>query len=229
MKVPKRRKATQMTRLLIRKRQETAVDKFKEKLIDADIASIGHYTEFGFMNPRIQCINYTGEKVIGPAFTVRIPPQESKALHLAISMAEPGDIIVIDRCGDTNHAAVGEMIALCASVRKLGAIIVDGPITDVEKILEMDIPVYATGISPLTTKFICDEGEINYDISCGGVPVRSGDIISADENGILVLRDFEAEELLDLAIESQNDESLERDQVINGTTLQQLYVEEYEV
>ena len=101
--------------------------------------------------------------------------------------------------------------------------------TDFEEIKDIGIPVFARGTSALTTKFIHDCGEINYDISCGGVTVHPGDMIMADKNGILVLRDFEAEELLDTAIADQKQESGEREQVLNGTTLQQLYVPEYPV
>ncbi len=84
------------------------------------------------------------------------------------------------------------MIALCANTRKVSAIIIDGPMTDFEEIKDIGNPVFARGTSALTTKFIHDCGEINYDISCGGVTVHPGDMIMADKNGILVLRDFES-------------------------------------
>ena len=104
---------------------------------------------------------------------------------------------------------------------------IDGPMTDFEEIEEIGIPVFARGVSALTTKFIHDCGEINYDVSCGGVVVHPGDMIMADRNGILVLRDFEAEELLDTAISDQAQESGEKKEVLEGATLQQLYVPEY--
>ena len=210
-------------------RKEGVAATLAAKAAGADIAAIGHYTEFGFMDPDIKFMCGRNARVAGNALTVRIPAEESKALHLAVSMAQEGDIIVIDRCGDRSHAAVGEMIALCANTRKVSAIIIDGPMTDFEEIKDIGIPVFARGTSALTTKFIHDCGEINYDISCGGVTVHPGDMIMADRNGILVLRDFEAEELLDTAIADQKQESGEREQVLNGTTLQQLYVPEYPV
>lgn len=218
-----------MDKLRIRKRKTMDLSGVKEKLQAAEIAAIGHYTEFGFLDPRLRCMTPEAKKVFGPAVTVRIPSQESKALHVAVSLAQEGDVIVIDRCGDTSHACVGEMIALCASVRKLAAIIVDGPMTDYEEIIAIGIPVFATGTSPLTTKFIADCGEVNYDICCGGVPVNPGDMVLADKNGILVLRDFEMEELLDRALQDQETEAGEKKAVLKGKTLQQLYVPEYPV
>lgn len=203
-------------------------EKEMPKLIEeADIATLGHYTEFGFMDPEIKCMTPANSDFCGRAVTVRIPAQESKALHVAVSMAEEGDVLVIDRCGDKTHACFGEMVALCATVRKLAGVIIDGPMTDYEEILEMGIPVFARGTSALTTKFIEDCGEINYDISCGGVVVHPGDYVKADKNGVLVLRPFELDELLTIAIEDQEEEALDKKKVLSGATLQQLYVPEY--
>lgn len=216
-----------MTKLRINKRKSIDINRFKDKLEQVSIAAIGHYSEFGFMNPRIRCMNPNTGKLFGSAVTVRIPAQESKALHVAVSMAGEGDVLVIDRCGDDSHACVGEMVALCASIRKLAAIVVDGPMTDYEEIMEIGIPIFATGTSPLTTKFIEDSGEINFDICCGDVPVHPGDLVLADKNGILVLREFELEELVDTALADQNTEAGERNEVLQGKTLQQLYVPEY--
>ena len=182
---------------------------------------MGHYTEFGFMSPKIKYICGKKKKISGRAVTVRIPSQESKALHVAVSMAQEGDIIVIDRCGDENHACVGEMVALCANTRKVAGIVVDGPITDYEEIAQIGIPVFATGTSPLTTKFIIDCGEINYDISCGGVPVHPGDYILADKNGVLVLREFEIGELIRTAMADQKEESGDKKRIMAGKTLQE--------
>ena len=216
-----------MEKIRILPRKEFAIKSIEEKLQKVDIAAIGHYTEFGFMDPRLHAMNPNMTKIYGSALTVRIPSQDSKALHLAISMAEEGDVVVIDRCGDTTHACTGEMIALCANVRKVSAIIVDGPMTDLEEILEIGIPVFATGVSALTTKFISSCGEINDDISCGGIVVHPGDLIMADKNGVLVLREFEAEKLIDEALADQGCEADEKEEVKSGKTLQELYVPEY--
>lgn len=216
-----------MESIKVNDRIEMHYDKLKDKLEKADIATIGHHTEFGFMSPGIQSMNPRAGKIFGQAFTVRTPAQDSKAVHLAVSLAKEGDVIVIDRSLDNTHACVGEMVALCAKERGLSAIIVDGPITDIEEILEIGIPVYAKGISGMTTKFISSCGEINEDISCGGVVVHPGDLIMADQNGVMCLRSFELERLLDIAIEDQKFESGDREEVLNGKTLQQLYIPEY--
>lgn len=218
-----------MDKLRIKPRKQLEMDAYREKMQKVDIATIGHYTEFGFMDPRISRAIKGAGRFFGPAVTVRVPAQESKAVHVAVSMAQAGDVLVIDRCGDRSHAAVGEMVALCAKTRNLAGIVIDGPLTDVEEIEEIGIPVFSTGVSALTTKFVADNGEINYDISCGGVPVHAGDMIMADENGVLVLREFEIKDLLDEAIQDQMEESEDKTEVLAGKTLQELYVPEYPV
>jgi regulator of RNase E activity RraA len=191
----------------------------------ADIAAIGHYTEFGFLDPGIHLLNPPDTKIVGRALTVKIPANESKALHLAVSMASKGDVIVVDRCLDRTHACLGEMVALGASLRGVAGVIVDGPVTDIGAIREIGLPVFARGLSALTTKFVFDEGEIGGDISCGGVVVHDGDLIMAGENGILVLDDPDAADaLFDEALQSQSEEADERTQLRGGMTLQELYV-----
>ena len=194
-------------------------DKVK-KLMQVEPATIGHYTEFGFMHPRIHCL-VKPVKIAGNAVTVRIPPQDSEAVYQALDTVKEGDILVIDRSNDTIHACVGEVVALTAAVRKVAAIIVDGPITDLEEIREIDIPVYGTGTSNLTTKFLGSGGEVNMDISCGGVVVHPGDVIMADENGVLCLRPFEIDTLLDTALKDEEEEvSLRRD-IREGKSVQE--------
>jgi regulator of RNase E activity RraA len=201
-------------------------ERLAAKMREADLAQIGHYTEYGFMDTGIRFMNPESGKAIGRALTVRIPAQESKALHLAVSMAREDDIIVIDRCGDRTHAAIGEMVALCASQRKAAAMIVDGPVTDIKEIREIGIPVFARGTSGLTTKFIDDDGVINDDISCGGVVVHAGDAVMADDNGVFVFpRDVgEAEAFLDKALADSLEESKDRELILAGKTLRELYV-----
>jgi regulator of RNase E activity RraA len=122
---------------------------------------------------------------------------DSTVVHKAISMAEPGDIMVIDRNGDSKHACWGEMTSLGAKVRGLAATIVDGPATDVVEIEDMEYLVFSRGIFPITTRSLALSGEINTVVQCGGVSVAPGDIILADDNGILVLQPDQVAELVE--------------------------------
>lgn len=158
-----------------------------EKLRDIEPATIGHFVEAGAMDPRIKPL-FDDAKIVGRAVTVRISGSDSTALHCVMGQVGPGDVVVVDRMGNDTHACTGEVVALAAKCRGAEGIIIDGPATDPLAIREMNLPVFCTGISVLTTKLLGLGGEINVPIQCGGVPVFPGDIIIADVCGVLVLK-----------------------------------------
>lgn len=168
-----------------------------ERLRRIPPATIGHVLAFGFMDSGLRPLGRRGFTVCGPATTVRTMAIDSTVVHQAISLAEPGDILVIDRTGDTKHACWGEMTSLAAQVRGLAATIVDGPATDIVEIEEMAYLVFSRGVSPITTRSLAQFGEINTVVQCGGVSVAPGDIVLADDNGILVLPPVRVAELVE--------------------------------
>lgn len=150
-------------------------------------ATIGHLSDFGFMDGGLRPIGRRGFAMCGPAVTVRTMSIDSSVVHAAISIAQEGDVLVIDRNGDGKHAAWGEMTSLAAHLRGLAGTLIDGPATDIVEIEELGYLVFSRGISPITTRGLALSGEINTSVVCGGVTVNPGDIILADDNGVLVL------------------------------------------
>lgn len=139
----------------------------KERLSQVEPATIGHYLHYGFMESQVKSM-LQDVNVVGTAFTVRTSVNDSTMVHKAVSLAKEGDILVIDRTGDSKHACVGEIVAYAARARKLAGIIIDGPCTDIQALREIGLPVFATGLSPITTKLYGQSGEINTTIQCGG-------------------------------------------------------------
>lgn len=185
-------------------------------------ATIGHHLHYGFMNPAVKSM-LQDVKVVGKAFTVRTSVNDSTMVHKAVSMAGEGDVVVIDRTGDVKHACVGEMVAYAANVRKVAGIIIDGPCTDIQAIREIGIPVFATGLSAITTKLYGQSGEINTVIQCGGVTVKPGDLIVADDNGVLVMgQEVDYEEVLKKTEESETREPLTKQRLDAGELLADL-------
>lgn len=204
--------------LKILPREKTWIsNELKAKCEKVEPATIGHYLHFGFMDPKISPV-FEDVKVIGQAFTVKTTSYDSVMVHKAVSLAEEGDVLVIDRSGDTKHACVGEMVAYAAKVRKLAGIIIDGPSTDVQAIREIGIPVFSTGLSPITTKLIGNSGEINTSVQCGGVTVNPGDLIIADDNGVLVMpKDKkDLEEIIDRAGNNDDNEAIIKRKLDDG-------------
>ncbi|HMM40540.1 MAG TPA: RraA family protein [Thermomicrobiales bacterium] len=175
--------------IIVNERVETTVPaELLDRLRGIPPATIGHILDFGFMDIGLRPIGKRKFTICGPAFTVKAMAIDSTVVHKAIDMAQPGDILVIDRNGDNKHACWGEMTSLGALMKGVTATIVDGPATDVVEIEEMEYLVFSRGISPITTRSLAMAGEINTVVQCGGVSVTPGDIILADDNGVLVLK-----------------------------------------
>jgi 4-hydroxy-4-methyl-2-oxoglutarate aldolase len=150
-------------------------------------ATIGHLRDFGFMDVALRPIGRGRFTVCGPAATVRCMAIDSTVVYQAIAMARRGDVLVIDRNGETKHACWGEMTSLAARVRGLAGTVVDGPATDVVEIEGMEYLVFSRGISPITTRSLALSGKINTTVQCGGMVVNPGDIILTDDNGVPVI------------------------------------------
>lgn len=195
----------------------------RNKCSTVEPATIGHYLDFGFMDPKIKSL-LKNVRVIGQALTVRTTANDSVMVHKAASMVREGEVIVIDRSSDSKHACVGEMVAYAANTRKAAGIIIDGPATDIQAIREINIPVFATGLSPITTKLKGFQGEINSTIQCGGVAVHPGDFILADDNGVLVLpkKYPKLGSLIEKSTKSEARESINKQKLDSGTVLAQI-------
>ena len=125
-------------------------------------------------------------RIIGVALTVWCHAGDNLMLHKAISLAQPGDIIVVNTQGNVTSSPFGELIATSAVQVGIRAVIVDGTVRDVEALQALKLPVYARGLCSNG----CNKdgpGEVGAIIACGGVAVRSGDIIIADRDGVAVV------------------------------------------
>ena len=141
------------------------------------------------MDPAIRNV-VNDEPLYGPAITVKVFPGDNLMVHKALDVVRPGDVIVIDTSGSPRNAVVGDMIGNKAKARGAAGIIVDGLVRDLAGMLQVGLPVYATGITafgPLHR----GPGELCHAISCGGIVVHAGDAICADTSGIVVVnKDF---------------------------------------
>lgn len=154
--------------------------------------TIGHAWQRGFMDPGIRPLYRIGEVVVGRAVTARLTPGDVTYTRPAVEALGPGDILVLDLGGDRRVAAWGEMTSLAAQVRGAVGVIIDGLCTDVLEISEMRMPTWSRGLSALIGRRLEHDGAVNVPIQCGGVLVTPGDLIVADDNGIVVLRPDEA-------------------------------------
>lgn len=151
------------------------------------------------MNPRIKLLSGAKGIVAGPALTVKGRGGDNLFIHQALDMCLPGDIIVVSNDEDDTRSLMGEVMFTYAMYqRKLGGLILDGPVRDLDALREMPLPVYATGTTP-GGPHKEGPGEINVPIACGGISVNPGDIIVADTDGIIVIPLKDAPEVLEAA------------------------------
>ncbi len=133
-------------------------------------------------------------RIAGPAFTVRTAKHDNLMLHAAIYRAEPGDVIVVE-AGDDEMAVAGGNVCAVAQRRGVAGFVIDGVIRDVAESRANAFPLFARGVSPIPGAKD-GPGEINGTITCGGVKVNPGDVIVADEEGIVVVPRVQAAEVL---------------------------------
>jgi 4-hydroxy-4-methyl-2-oxoglutarate aldolase len=133
-------------------------------------------------------------RVAGPAFTVRCPAGDNLMLHAAIYRAAPGSVIVVE-AGDVDYAVAGGNVCAVAQRRGIAAFVVDGVIRDLGEVRELGFPVFARGVIPIpgTKAAVAPLGE---PVRCGGVTVRAGDVVVADEEGVVVVPATRQDEIL---------------------------------
>ena len=192
--------------------------KLIERFKKAEPATIGHFRNWGFMDPGIRAMQ-SDVRVAGPAVTVRAPGMDGTIVGYALGQVRPGDVLVIDRCGDHRHAAFGGLVAYACKVAGLAGVIIDGVATDIGEVRQYKVPLWCRGLSAVTTKRIGLAGEFCVPVSCGGVAVNPGDVIIADECGIVVMERGQAEAAAERAIGMQEAEVASRKRLDAGEKL----------
>ena len=171
-------------------------------------------SRLGAMDSGIRPI-WASPRVIGSALTVWCHSGDNLMLHKALSLAAPGDIIVMNAQGNVNNSGFGELIATSAVKAGVRAVIVDGSVRDADALESLRLPVYARGFSPNG----CNKdgaGEAGAIIACGGVAVRPGDVIIADRDGVTVVPLEDAAEVARLAAEQIEREENRKREIEKG-------------
>ncbi|CAN7730475.1 RraA family protein [Neorhizobium tomejilense] len=184
-----------------------------------EVATIGHFRHRGFVHHSISPVVEPGRTLVGTAVTVAIPATDSTLLHHAIGFIRPGDFLFVDRLGDDRHACIGGGVAFAIKAAGAIGVVLDGPCTDVEEILELDLPFWSRGVSGITTRLNDLGGSLNLPISCGNVPVLPGDIVVADASGVVVIPVDEAEDVVEEAIARQARAGRNKDKIAAGEKL----------
>ena len=144
--------------------------------------------------PRLRPM-HKGGRLGGPALTVKCRPGDNLMIHKALDMAQPGDVIVVDAGGDLTNSLFGELMVSYAIQRKLGGVVLNGAIRDVDFIAAGSFPIYAAGVTH-RGPYKDGPGEINVPIAIDGMVVQPGDLVIGDADGLLCVPYDRVEEVL---------------------------------
>jgi regulator of RNase E activity RraA len=136
-------------------------------------------------------------RLAGPVYTVQCVPGDNLMLHASIYRAPPGSVIVVE-AGDLDYAVSGGNVCAVAKRRGIAGFVVDGVIRDLAEVREDRFPVFARGVIPIPGGKR-GPGELNGTVRCGGVQVSPGDVVVADEEGIVVVPVAQQETVLEAA------------------------------
>lgn len=181
----------------------------------------------GVMHSSIKPVS--GHRFIGVALTVKLFPGDLVDCLDALSVATEGDAIVVDACGDTETSVWGGLMSELCKRKGVQGGVVDGAVRDVDEIRAIGFPLWARAMVPRSThspySHRLEPLEVNVPITCGGVLVYPGDIILADEIGVVVIPGEKAVEILARARELAKKEEQVRQRIREGKTVEELLQE----
>jgi len=129
-----------------------------------------------------------GFRLWGPAMPVRCPPGDNLWLHRAVYAAQPGDILVVDVGGGHEFGYWGEILTRAAMARRLGGLVIDGGVRDLDQLVEAGLPVFARAVCIRgTVKDSAGDGAVGEPIVLGDVRVHHRDLVVGDADGVVVI------------------------------------------
>ena len=164
---------------------------------------------------------YPGMKVAGPALTVDGRPADNLMVHYAITLGQPGDVLVVDYKGYLESGPWGDVMTTAAMARGIVGLVVDGCVRDAASCRDMGFAVFARGTSmKASTKLL--PGNINVPIVLGDIAIAPGDIVVGDDDGVVVVPQGEAQDILAKAEAREQKEDVIRKELKAGKTTVEL-------
>lgn len=168
-------------------------------------------------------------RFVGPALTVRLEPGNQVDCLDALSVAQAGDVIVVDAAGETETSIWGGLMSGLCKMKGVAGAVVDGAMRDTDETRDLGFFIFAKAIVPRSTHTPysgrMEPIEINVPIQCAGVLVRPGDLVLGDEIGVVVIPLEESARVLARAREQAENEEKTRQKIREGKTVEELLAE----